>query len=121
MLHLGQGNIHYNYKLGDERIECSPAKKDLVVLMDGKLDMSQQCALTSQKASCILGCIQRSMVSRLREKILPLYSALAIPHLEYCIQMWSPQYRRDMDLFECIQRRATKVIQEVKTSPIRTG
>ena len=79
--------------------------------MGGKLDMSQQCALTSQKASCILGCIQRSMVSRLREKILPLYSALAIPHLEYCIQMWSPQYRRDMDLLERGQRRATKLMQ----------
>ena len=32
------------------------------------------------------------------------------PHLEYCIQMWSPQYKRDMDLLERIQRKATKMI-----------
>ena len=79
--------------------------------MDGKLDVSQQCALTAQKTNYILGCIKRSIANRLREVILPLYSILVKPHLEYCIEMWSPQYRRDMDLLECVQRRATEMIQ----------
>ena len=51
------------------------------------------------------------MVSRLKEVILPLCSTLVRPHLEYCIQIWSPQYRRVVDLFKNIQRRATKMIQ----------
>ena len=68
--------------------------------MDGRLDMSQQCTLTAQKANSILGCIKRKMASRAREVTLPLYSALVRPHLEYCVQMWSPQYRRDVDLLE---------------------
>jgi len=36
------------------------------------------------------------------------------PHLDYCIQMWNPQYRRDMDLLEHIQRKATKMIPGVE-------
>jgi len=87
VLHVDRGNALYQYKLEDETIEHSPAKKNLGFLVDEKLDMSQQCALTDQKANHILGCIRRRMPSRVREVILPLYSALIRPHLEYCIQM----------------------------------
>ena len=58
ILHLGQGKSHYQYKLGNEGIEHSPLKKDLEVLANGKLDVSQQCALAALKANHILGCIK---------------------------------------------------------------
>jgi len=111
VLHMGRGNPQYQYRLGDEGIESSPVKKDLGVPVDEKLDMSHQSALAAQKASHILGCIKRSMASKLREGILPLYSALVRPHLESCVQLWSPQHKKDVDLLERVQRRAPKMIQ----------
>ena len=100
VLHLGQGKHCYQHRLGNEGIESSPEEKDLGVLVGEKLDTSHQCALSAQKAKHILGCIRRTVASRSREVILPLCSALMRPHLESCIQLWSPQHKKDMVLLE---------------------
>jgi len=73
--------------------------------------MTRQCVLAAQKANCTLGCTKSSVASRSREMILPLYSALVRPHLESCIQLWNPQHRKDTDLLEKVQSRATKMMR----------
>ncbi|GAB0202833.1 hypothetical protein GRJ2_002748900 [Grus japonensis] len=78
VLHVGQRNPKHNYRLSREWIESSPEEKDLGVLLGEKLNVSWQCTLAGQKPTCILGCIKSSVTSRLREVILPLYSALVL-------------------------------------------
>ncbi|KAK4815453.1 hypothetical protein QYF61_002842 [Mycteria americana] len=105
--HLGRNSPMHQYMLGTTPLENSFAKKDLRVLVNTKLNTSQQCALAA-KAANVLHCVRGSAASRWREVILALSSALVRPHLECCVQLWAPQHKTDMDI---CQQRASKMLK----------
>ena len=101
-MHLGKNNARYQYSLRIDLLESSIEERDLGVLVDNRMTMSQHCALMDKKANGILGSIRRDVVSRSREIVVPLYSALVRLHLEYCAQFWASQFKKDRELFERI-------------------
>lgn len=83
VLHLGRNNLRHQCILGSSGLESNFAERDVGALLDNELTMSQQSTLMAEMANSILGCVGRSIGSRLREVIFPLHSALVRLHLEY--------------------------------------
>ena len=96
-------NCMHQYRLGYDLLKRSSAEKDLGILVDNRLAMSQQCAFVAKRASGVLWCIKKSVASRSREVILPLYSALVRPHLEYCLSSGLLKFKKDWELIEKVQ------------------
>ena len=95
VLQLGSNNLMHQCRLETNLLKSSSAGKDLGV--GNRLAMSKQRVLEAKKNG-ILEFIKKSVLSRLREVILPLYSALMRQHLEYYVQFWALQFKKDREL-----------------------
>ena len=113
-LHTGSGNTGMNYEMGGTILSKTVKEKDLGVTMNANMKVSEQCRIAASKGNQVLGMIRRNITYKEKSLIIPLYKAIVRPHLEYCIQAWNPHLRKDVDMLEKIQRRATKLIPELR-------
>ncbi|KAF7237926.1 Tumor necrosis factor receptor superfamily member 19L, partial [Varanus komodoensis] len=107
----------HKWRLGDAWLESSTCERDLGVLVDCRLNMSQPCGAAAKRANATRGCTAGSVASRLREVLLPLYTTLVRPQLEYCARFWAPHYGKDVARLESEQRRATRLVAGLQGMP----
>ena len=85
------------------------------IIITKDLKWQKQTEKSCKTANRVLEFIARNFIYKNKELILPLYKSLVRPHLEYAVQLfWSPHLRRDVDKIEKVQRRATKMIPEIR-------
>lgn len=114
-LHAGHKNIEHRYKMGGVELASVDEEKDLGVVVHRSLSSSKQCAEAAKKANRVVGQIKRTVTNKSKHIIVPLYKSLVRPRLEYCVQAWRPFLKKDITLLEKVQRRATKMVEGMRT------
>ena len=113
-LHTGHGNEDTQYTMGENVLNTTLKEKDLGLTISADMKVLEQCGIAAAKGNQILGLIRRNIVYKEKELIIPLYKTIVRLHLEYCIQAWRPYRKKDIDMLERVQRRATKMIPKLR-------
>ena len=117
VMHIGSNNPQQQYTMtkGDQQhtLETVTTEKDLGVLKE-KLNYSEHINIKVNKANQILGCIKHTFKHMNKDIFKLLYKSMVRPHLEYGSVIWSPHLKKDIDVIERVQRRATKMVPELR-------
>src|SRR5678816_4914578 len=110
VLHLGYSNKSFNYDMNGDWLESVDQEKDLGVIISSNLKVANQCLEARNKANKMLGIINRNVVYKSKEVISKLYNSYVRPIIEYSAQVWAPYLKKDLDMLERVQSRATRMI-----------
>lgn len=115
ILHLGNNNPKYKYTIKHDNdiqpLKVTTAEKDLGVIIDPLLNFDTHITQQIKKARGISAMILRSITGRTRDILIPLYTAIIRPNIEYANVVWNPYKRKDIDRVERVQRQFTKKIE----------
>ena len=114
IMHLGYGNAKQEYNLDGTVLLETEEEKDLGVLIENDLKFSRHIRGIVARANRMIGLMKISFENIDKDMFGPLYNTLIRPLLEYCVHAWSPYLVKDIQLLENVQRRATKLVREVR-------
>ena len=110
VLHFGHNNGQVHYVMDGNILESVEEERELGIIIQKNLKVDKQCAKAAKTANSVLCTIRRSFINKGVDIILPLYNSLVRPRLKYCVQAWSPFLRKDIEMLEKVQKRATRMI-----------
>ena len=114
VMHIEHNNMQSNYNMSNQQLPTIDQQRDLGIIITKDLKWQKQTEESCKTANRVLGFIARYFRYKNKELILPLYKTLVRRHLEHAVQFWFPHLRRDIDKMETLQRRATKMIPEIR-------
>ena len=113
VMHIGHNNMQSNYNMSNQQLPRTVQQQDLGIITKD-LKWQKETEKSCKTANRVLLFIARNFRYKNKELILPLYKSLVRPHLEHAVQFWSLHLRRYIDKMKKIQRRATKMIPEIR-------
>ena len=120
VMHFGTKNPQRKYRMKNHTLESTEQEKDLGVMIDPTLKFHIHTAAATKKANQILGLVKKTYTTRDATSISTLYKSMVRPHLEYGNTIWGPFFVGDAKTIEAVQRRATKLIPELKSQPYKS-
>ena len=114
VMYIGHNNIQHNYTMANQQLTATEEQHDLGITITRDLKWQKQTKKSWKTANRVLGFIARNFNDKSTELMVPLYKSLVRSHLEYAVQFWSPHLRRYIDKMERLQRKATKMIPEIR-------
>ena len=109
-LYTEPGNTGMNFAIGGTILSNTVKVNNLRVTLNANMKVSKQYRIAASNGNQVIGMIRRNITYKENSLVVPLHKAIVRPHLEYCIHAWNPHLRKDIDMLETIQRRATTLI-----------
>ena len=109
-MHFGYNYSQITFLLVGHILDTVVEERDLGIIVRNDLKVSSQCVKVVKTANQVLEMIKRTFSYKTIDNLLPLYESLMRPHLEYCMQAWSPHLRKDIHLLDGVQHRATRMV-----------
>ena len=99
--------------MNGEILNSQTSQRDLGIVINDNCLPANQCLSAAKKGNQVLGQINRSFSCKKKDIMQQIYKVFVRPHLEYAVTAWSPWHRKDIEILEKIQRRATRPMSDV--------
>ena len=120
VMHCGHANPSYEYIMkdpckADKALKKTDLERDLGVLISNDLKATAHCQAAAKKAMVALRQLKMAFSEINKVNFKALYTTYVRPHLDYCLSAVGPHMARDIKKLEQVQRRATKLVREIRS------